>query len=109
MEGKEVRFGIAASTLFATVTTGASCGAVNAMHDAFTPLGGMVPLVNMQLGEVIFGGVGTGLYGMLMFAVLAVFFAMSVSWVRLKLAPEATRGMNAFEVANYLHSLQHVH
>jgi K+-transporting ATPase ATPase A chain len=75
MEGKEVRFGIAASTLFATVTTDASCGAVNAMHDAFTPLGGMVPLVNMQLGEVVFGGVGTGLYGMLVFAILAVFIA----------------------------------
>jgi len=75
MEGKEVRFGIAASTLFATVTTAASCGAVNAMHDAFTPLGGMVPLVNMQLGEVVFGGVGTGLYGMLVFAILAVFIS----------------------------------
>lgn len=75
MEGKEVRFGIAASTLFATVTTAASCGAVNAMHDAFTPLGGMVPMVNMQLGEVVFGGVGTGLYGMLVFAILAVFIA----------------------------------
>ena len=75
MEGKELRFGIAASTLFATVTTDASCGAVNAMHDAFTPLGGMVPLVNMQLGEVVFGGVGTGLYGMLVFAILAVFIA----------------------------------
>lgn len=75
MEGKEVRFGIAASTLFATVTTAASCGAVNAMHDAFTPLGGMVPMVNMQLGEVVFGGVGTGLYGMLVFAILSVFIA----------------------------------
>lgn len=75
MEGKEVRFGIAASALFATVTTDASCGAVNAMHDSFTPLGGMVPLVNMQLGEVVFGGVGTGLYGMLIFAVMAVFLA----------------------------------
>lgn len=75
MEGKEVRFGIAASALFAAITTDASCGAVNAMHDSFTPLGGMVPLVNMQLGEVVFGGVGTGLYGMLMFAILAVFIA----------------------------------
>jgi len=75
MEGKEVRFGIAASALFATVTTDASCGAVNAMHDSFMPLGGMVPLVNMQLGEVVFGGVGTGLYGMLIFAILAVFIA----------------------------------
>ncbi|MDC0712063.1 potassium-transporting ATPase subunit KdpA [Stigmatella sp. ncwal1] len=75
MEGKEVRFGIAASTLFATVTTDASCGAVNAMHDSFTPLGGLVPLVNMQLGEVIFGGVGAGLYGMLVMGVLAVFIA----------------------------------
>ncbi|WP_076999651.1 potassium-transporting ATPase subunit KdpA [Variovorax sp. KK3] len=75
MEGKETRFGIGASALFAAVTTAASCGAVNAMHDSFTPLGGMVPLVLMQLGEVVFGGVGTGLYGMLVFAVLAVFIA----------------------------------
>jgi K+-transporting ATPase ATPase A chain len=75
MEGKETRFGIAASGLFATITTDASCGAVNAWHDSFTPLGGMVPLVNMQLGEVVFGGVGTGLYGMLIFAILAVFIA----------------------------------
>ena len=75
MEGKETRFGIAESALFATITTDASCGAVNSMHDSFTPLGGMVPLVNMQLGEVVFGGVGTGLYGMLVFAVLAVFIA----------------------------------
>jgi K+-transporting ATPase ATPase A chain len=75
MEGKEVRFGIAASALFATVTTGASCGAVNSMHDSYTPLGGLVPLFNMLSGEVIFGGVGAGLYGMLMFAVLAVFIA----------------------------------
>lgn len=75
MEGKETRFGINASSLFAAVTTGASCGAVNAMHDSFTPIGGMVPLVEMQLGEVIFGGVGTGLYGMLIFAILAVFIA----------------------------------
>lgn len=75
MEGKEVRFGIAASTLFAAVTTAASCGAVNAMHDSFMPLGGMVPLVLMQLGEVVFGGVGSGLYGMLVFAILAVFVA----------------------------------
>ena len=75
MEGKEVRFGIANSALFATVTTDASCGAVNAMHDSFMPLGGAVPLINMQLGEVVFGGVGTGLYGMLMFAILAVFIA----------------------------------
>ena len=75
MEGKETRFGIAASALFAAVTTAASCGAVNSMHDSYTPLGGMVPLVNMQLGEVVFGGVGTGLYGMLVFAILAVFIA----------------------------------
>ena len=75
MEGKEVRFGINASSLFAVITTAASCGAVNAMHDSLTPLGGMVPLVMMQLGEVVFGGVGTGLYGMLVFAVLAVFIA----------------------------------
>jgi K+-transporting ATPase ATPase A chain len=75
MEGKEARFGINASTLFATITTAASCGAVNAMHDSFTPLGGMVPIVMMQLGEVVFGGVGSGLYGMLIFAILAVFIA----------------------------------
>ena len=73
MEGKEVRFGVFNSSLFATVTTAASCGAVNAMHDSFTPLGGLVPLVNMQLGEVVFGGVGSGLYGMLVFVILAVF------------------------------------
>ena len=75
MEGKEARFGVVSSALFAVVTTSASCGAVNAMHDSFTPLGGMVPLVLMQLGEVVFGGVGTGLYGMLVFAMLAVFIA----------------------------------
>jgi K+-transporting ATPase ATPase A chain len=75
MEGKEVRFGINASSLFAVITTAASCGAVNAMHDSLTPLGGMVPLVMMQLGEVVFGGVGTGLYSMLVFAILAVFIA----------------------------------
>ncbi|AMM24281.1 potassium-transporting ATPase subunit KdpA [Variovorax sp. PAMC 28711] len=75
MEGKEVRFGINASALFAAVTTAASCGAVNTMHDSLTPLGGMVPMVLMQLGEVVFGGVGTGLYGMLIFAILAVFIA----------------------------------
>ena len=75
MEGKEVRFGINASTLFAAVTTAASCGAVNSMHDSYTPLGGAVPLVLIQLGEVIFGGVGSGLYGMLVFAMLAVFIA----------------------------------
>ncbi|MGJ5820836.1 potassium-transporting ATPase subunit KdpA [Paludibaculum fermentans] len=75
MEGKEVRFGIAATALFATVTTDASCGAVNGMHDSFTPLGGLVPLFNLHLGEVIFGGVGAGLYGMLLFAIVAVFIA----------------------------------
>ncbi|MEI7431813.1 MAG: potassium-transporting ATPase subunit KdpA [Betaproteobacteria bacterium] len=75
MEGKETRFGIAESGLFAAITTAASCGAVNAMHDSFTPLGGMVPLVLMQLGEVVFGGVGTGLYGMLVFAIMAVFIS----------------------------------
>ena len=75
MEGKECRFGITNSALFATVTTDASCGAVNSMHDSFTPLGGLVPLFNIQLGEVVFGGVGAGLYGMLMFAILAVFIA----------------------------------
>ncbi len=75
MEGKEVRFGIDASALFAAVTTAASCGAVNGMHDSLTPMGGLVPLVLMQLGEVVFGGVGSGLYGMLIFAILAVFIA----------------------------------
>jgi K+-transporting ATPase ATPase A chain len=75
MEGKEVRFGIANSALFATVTTDASCGAVNSMHDSYTPLGGMIPLVNIMLGEVIFGGVGSGLYGILVFVILAVFIA----------------------------------
>ena len=75
MEGKETRFGITASALFAVITTAASCGAVNAMHDSLTPLGGMVPMVMMQLGEVVFGGTGTGLYGMLVFAILAVFIS----------------------------------
>ncbi len=75
MEGKEVRFGISQSTLFATITTDASCGAVNAMHDSFTPLGGLVPLFNIQLGEVVFGGVGSGLYGMLVYIVIAIFIA----------------------------------
>ncbi|MGC0774392.1 MAG: potassium-transporting ATPase subunit KdpA [Candidatus Acidiferrum sp.] len=75
MEGKEVRFGIADSTLFATVTTDASCGAVNGVHDSYTPLGGMVPLINIMLGEVVFGGVGAGLYGIFVFVVLAVFIA----------------------------------
>jgi len=75
MEGKEVRFGISATSLFATITTAASCGAVNAMHDSFTAIGGLVPMLLMQLGEVVFGGVGSGLYGMLVYAVLAVFIA----------------------------------
>ncbi|MDE1162236.1 MAG: potassium-transporting ATPase subunit KdpA [Acidobacteriaceae bacterium] len=75
MEGKEVRFGIANSALFATVTTDASCGAVNSMHDSFMPLGGMVPMVNILLGEIVFGGVGAGLYGMLIFVIMAVFIA----------------------------------
>jgi len=75
MEGKEVRFGIAASALFSVITTAASCGAVNAMHDSFTALGGLVPLFNMQLGEVVIGGVGAGIYGFLLFAILAVFVA----------------------------------
>jgi potassium-transporting ATPase potassium-binding subunit len=75
MEGKEVRFGIANSALFATVTTGTSCGAVNSMHDSYTPLGGLVPMWSIQLGEVVFGGVGSGLYGMLVFAIVAVFIA----------------------------------
>ncbi len=75
MEGKEVRNGIAETSLFATITTDASCGAVNGMHDSFTPLGGMIPLANIMMGEVIFGGVGSGMYGMLIFVVLAVFIA----------------------------------
>jgi K+-transporting ATPase ATPase A chain len=75
MEGKEVRFGVVASALFAVVTTAASCGAVNAMHDSFTALGGMIPMINMELGEIIVGGVGAGLYGMLLFVVLAIFVA----------------------------------
>src|SRR5205823_3356420 len=75
MEGKETRFGIAASTLFATITTDASCGAVNGMHDSYTPLGGLVPLFNIMTGEVIFGGVGAGLYGILLYCILAVFIA----------------------------------
>jgi K+-transporting ATPase ATPase A chain len=75
MEGKEVRFGVAASSLFAVVTTDASCGAVNAMHDSFTAIGGMIPMFNIQLGEIIFGGVGSGLYGMLLYAILGVFVA----------------------------------
>jgi len=75
MEGKEVRFGIFNSALFATITTDASCGAVNSMHDSYTPLGGLIPMINIELGEVVFGGVGAGLYGMLVFVVLAVFLA----------------------------------
>jgi K+-transporting ATPase ATPase A chain len=75
MEGKEVRFGIPLSALFAVITTDASCGAVNAMHDSFTALGGMVPLINIELGEIIFGGVGSGLYGMLIFVIISVFVA----------------------------------
>ncbi|WP_128927464.1 potassium-transporting ATPase subunit KdpA [Bradyrhizobium guangxiense] len=75
MEGKEVRFGIVASSLFAVITTAASCGAVNAMHDSFTALGGMIPLINMELGEIIVGGVGAGMYGMLLFVILAIFVA----------------------------------
>src|SRR6202034_3687857 len=75
MEGKEVRFGIANSALFATVTTDASCGAINSWHDSFMPLGGLVPLTNIMLGEIIFGGVGSGLYGMIIFVVLSVFIA----------------------------------
>jgi potassium-transporting ATPase potassium-binding subunit len=75
MEGKEVRFGIAASALFAVITTAASCGAVNAMHDSFTALGGMIPLINIQLGEIIVGGVGAGMYGMLLFVILSIFVA----------------------------------
>jgi len=75
MEGKEVRFGIANSALFTTITTDASCGAVNNMHDSLTPLGGMVPLINIMLGEVIFGGVGAGMYGILVFVILSVFIA----------------------------------
>jgi K+-transporting ATPase ATPase A chain len=75
MEGKEARFGLANSTLFATVTTDASCGAVNSMHDSYTPLGGLVPLANIMLSEVVFGGVGAGIYGILIYVVLSVFIA----------------------------------
>src|SRR5262249_55392898 len=75
MEGKEARFGIGASALFATITTGTSCGAVNSMHASYTPFGGFVPLFNMMMGEVVFGGVGTGLYSMLIFAIVGVFVA----------------------------------
>ena len=75
MEGKEVRFGIANSSLWATATTAASNGSVNSMHDSYTPLGGMIPMLLIQLGEVIYGGVGSGLYGMLLFVILAVFIA----------------------------------
>jgi potassium-transporting ATPase potassium-binding subunit len=75
MEGKEVRFGVVGSALFAVITTAASCGAVNAMHDSFTALGGMIPLINIQLGEVIVGGVGAGMYGMLLFVIIAIFVA----------------------------------
>ncbi len=75
MEGKETRFGITDSALFATITTDASCGAINSWHDSFTPLGGMIPLLNIELGEIIFGGVGSGLYGMIIFVVLSVFIA----------------------------------
>jgi K+-transporting ATPase ATPase A chain len=75
MEGKEVRFGIVASALFAVITTAASCGAVNAMHDSFTAIGGMIPLINIELGEIIVGGVGAGLYGMLLFVIISIFVA----------------------------------
>ena len=75
MEGKEVRFGIVVSALFAVITTAASCGAVNAMHDSFTALGGMIPLINIQLGEIIVGGVGAGMYGMLLFVIISIFVA----------------------------------
>ena len=75
MEGKETRFGIVASALFAVITTAASCGAVNAMHDSFTALGGMIPLINIQLGEIIVGGVGSGMYGMLLFVIISIFVA----------------------------------
>src|ERR1700685_1212823 len=75
MEGKEVRFGIANSSIFATMTTATGCGAVNAMHDSFTPIGGLVTLANILMGEVIFGGVGSGLYGMLVFVLVAIFIA----------------------------------
>jgi len=75
MEGKEVRFGIPDSSLFTVVTTDASCGAVNTMHDSLTPLGGLIPLLNIQLGEIVFGGVGTGMYGMLVYVILAIFLS----------------------------------
>ena len=88
MEGKETRFGITNSALWAIVTTAASNGSVNAMHDSFTPIGGMIPLWLMQLGEVIFGGVGSGLYGMIMFAIVAVF----VSGLMIGRTPDSTTG-----------------
>src|SRR5262245_60437744 len=75
MEGKEARFGLANSTLWATITTNASCGAINSWHDSFTPLGGMIPLTNILLSEVIFGGVGAGMYGIVVYVVLSVFIA----------------------------------
>ena len=93
MEGKEVRFGIFNSALFATVTTDASCGAVNSMHDSFTPLGGLVPLFNIQLGEVVFGGVGAGLYGMLVFVVLAVFLAGLMVGTHARVPRQEDRGL----------------
>jgi K+-transporting ATPase ATPase A chain len=91
MEGKEVRFGILIPRLFATVTTDASCGAVNSMHDSFTPLGGLVPLFNIQTGEVIFGGVGAGLYGMLIFVILAVFIAGLMVGARRNISAKKSR------------------
>src|SRR4051795_6867603 len=92
MEGKEVRFGIVASSLFAVITTAASCGAVNAMHDSFTALGGMIPLINMQLGEIIVGGVGAGLYGMLLFVIIAMFVAGLMIWPHARLHRQEAGG-----------------
>ena len=93
MEGKEVRFGIFNSALFATVTTDASCGAVNAMHDSFTPLGGLVPLFNIAAGEVVFGGVGAGLYGMLVFVILAVFHCRPDGRAHARIPGQEDRGL----------------
>ena len=94
MEGKETRFGIANSALYATVTTDASCGAVNAMHDSFTPLGGLVPMFNIMTGEVIFGGVGAGLYGILLYCMLLfslVFHEFGHAWIALRCGDDTAK------------------
>jgi len=95
MEGKEVRFGIVASALFAVITTAASCGAVNAMHDSFTALGGMIPLINIQLGEIIVGGVGSGMYGMLLFVIISIFVAGQMAMLAILILPLMYLGWTA--------------